>query len=101
PDPVPEPDPPRERKRLPRGWPIFLIASPATVAIWSGWVALGAKCGFGYVHPLPGIAGHFAIDTAITLPVGVEAYGAYALGAWLNPGTPAAARRFACWSAIG
>ena len=26
------------------------------------------------------------LNTAITLPVGVEAYGAYALGAWLTPG---------------
>jgi hypothetical protein len=31
----------------------------------------------------------------------VEAYGAFALGAWLNPDVPEAARRFARWSAIG
>src|SRR5258708_5881399 len=48
-------------------------------------------CGFGVVHPLPGILPGFQLDTAITLPVGVEAYGAYALGAWLAPdGVPAA-----------
>ena len=73
-------------------WPLFLIASPAAVAVWSGWVGLGALCGFGIVHPLPGIADGFRLNTAITLPVGVEAYGAYALGAWLHPGHPAAAR---------
>jgi hypothetical protein len=28
-------------------------------------------------------------------PIGVEAYGAYALGAWLTPGTSERARRFA------
>jgi hypothetical protein len=78
-----------------------LIASPAAVAVWSGWVGLGTLCGFGIVHPLPGIADGFQLNTAITLPVGVEAYGAYALGAWLTPGTRADARRFARWSAIG
>ena len=85
---------------LPR-WPLFLIASPAAVAVWSGWVGLGTLCGFGVVHPLPGIADSFTINTAITLPVGVEAYGAYALRAWLTPGASETARRFARWSAIG
>ena len=85
---------------LPR-WPLYLIASPAAVAVWSGWVGLGGLCGFGMVHPLPGIADGFTINTAITLPVGVEAYGAYALRAWLTPGAPDTARRFARWSAIG
>jgi hypothetical protein len=82
-------------------WPLVFIASPAAVAVWSGWVGLGSLCGFGIVHPLPGIADGFRLDTAITLPVGVEAYGAYALGAWLTPGTNPGARRFARWSAIG
>jgi hypothetical protein len=51
--------------------------------------------GFGPVDLLPGIA-HLTINTAITLPVGVEAYGAYALGAWLAPaGVPPTARAFA------
>ena len=87
-------------RALPR-WPLYLIASPAAVAVWSGWVGLGGLCGFGVVHPLPGIADGFIINTAITLPVGVEAYGAYALRAWLTPGAPGTARRFARWSAIG
>jgi hypothetical protein len=87
-------------RALPR-WPLFLVAAPAAVAVWSGWVGLGALCGFGIVHPLPGIADGFRLDTAITLPVGVEAYGAYALGAWLTPGTAPAARTFARRSALG
>jgi hypothetical protein len=28
-------------------WPLFLIAAPAAVAVWSGWVGLGQMCGFG------------------------------------------------------
>jgi hypothetical protein len=56
-------------------------------------------CGFGIVHPLPGIAPGFELNTAITLPVGVESYGAYALGAWLS-GPDERARNFAKWSAV-
>lgn len=93
------PDAPRVRAV--RRWPLFFIASPAAVAIWSGWVALGAMCGFGPVNLLPGIGGGFTLNTAITLPIGVEAYGAFALGAWLLPGTPPRARKFAMRSAIG
>lgn len=101
PAPVPEPAAAAPARRRPRRWPLLIIAAPAAVAIWSGWVALGAMCGFGYVHPLPGIVPGFHLDTAITLPVGVEAYGTYALGVWLNPDTPVLARTFARWSAIG
>jgi len=88
-------------ERPPRRWPLALIASPAAVAVWSGWVGLGGLCGFGVIHPLPGIAGTFRLNTAITLPVGVEAYGAYALAAWVHPHTPGRARVFARRSAIG
>jgi hypothetical protein len=85
-----------------RRWPLALIAAPAAVAVWSGWVGLGGLCGFGVIHPLPGIVPGLQLDTAITLPVGVEAYGAYALGAWLAPGgVPDRARTFARRSAIG
>jgi hypothetical protein len=83
-----------------RRWPLVLIAAPAAVAVWSGWVGLGGMCGFGLVQPFPGIVA-WHLDTAITLPVGVEAYGAYALGAWLTPGTRERARTFARRSAIG
>jgi cytochrome bd-type quinol oxidase subunit 2 len=59
--------------------------------------------GFGQVHPLPGIWDSFHVDSAVTLPIGVEAYAAYALRAWLSTGSAvsAAARRFARWSALG
>lgn len=85
---------------MPR-WPLAVIALPAAAAVWSGWVGLGGMCGFGLVHPLPGIIDGFTINTAITLPIGVEAYGAYALAAWLHPRTPATARTFARRSALG
>jgi len=59
--------------------------------------------GFGQVHPLPGIWDSLHLDTAVTLPVGVEAYAAYALRAWLSASAAVSARtrRFARASAIG
>jgi hypothetical protein len=99
-DGPPRPVDERGRSSLPR-WPLVLIALPAAVAVWSGWVGLGTLCGFGIVHPLPGIWDSFQLNTAITLPVGVEAYGAYALAAWLHPGTLAPVKRFARNSALG
>jgi hypothetical protein len=97
-------DAPAQRgARVPR-WPLVAIALGAFVSIWSGWVGLGELTGFGPIHPLPGIWDEFVINTAITLPIGVEAYAAFALRAWLAPptaGLPAAARRFARWSALG
>jgi hypothetical protein len=70
--------------------------------VWSGWIGIAQRTGFGLVSPLPGIWPSLHLDTTITLPVGVEAYAAYALRAWLSgrhevsPRT----RRFAKWSAI-
>jgi hypothetical protein len=84
-----------------RSWPLVLLALPAFVAIWSGWVGLGTLTGFGPVHPLPGIADGFTLNTAITLPIGVETYAAYALRVWLAGIGSARARGFAKWSAIG
>jgi len=86
-------------------WPLMIIAAPAAVAVWSGWVGLGQMCGFGLVQPLPGMAS-WHLDTAITLPIGIEAYGTYALGAWVrlagSAGTVAArAASFAKRSSIG
>ncbi|MBO0847832.1 MAG: hypothetical protein J2P20_00090 [Pseudonocardia sp.] len=82
-------------------WPLLVLAAPASVAIWSGWVSLGEMCGFGTVHPLPGIADGWQINSAITLPIGMEAYAAYALGAWLSPKPiRRQARRFARWSSM-
>lgn len=81
-------------------WPLLLLALPAFVAIWAGWVDLGRLTGFGVVHPLPGIADDFSLNTAITLPVGLETYAAYALRVWMSGVVPARARTFARWSAI-
>ena len=90
---------PEHRKR--RAWPVLLLALPAFVAIWSGWVGLGGMTGFGEVNPLPGIADDVVINTAITLPIGVETYAAYALNVWLAGGTSEQAKRFARASALG
>jgi hypothetical protein len=87
--------------RLPDHWPLLLIAAPAAVAVWSGWVGLGGLCGFGEVNLLPGIGGGFHLNTAITLPIGVESYGAYALYAWLSSKSTATARTFARRSSLG
>jgi hypothetical protein len=89
--------------RMPR-WPLWLIAAGAFVAIWGGWVGLGEMVGFGPIRLLPGIADSFVINSAITLPLGMEAYAAYALRVWLAgpaAGLTYRARRFAQWSALG
>ncbi|MBA3575402.1 MAG: ABC transporter permease, partial [Pseudonocardiales bacterium] len=69
--------------------------------VWSGWVGLGRLTGFGKVNLLPGIGDGWVIDTAITLPIGVEAYAAFALWVWLSGRGSDRAKRFARWSAIG
>ena len=85
-----------------RSWPLLVLAAPAAAEVWSGWVGIAQKTGFGQVSPLPGIWPSLHLDTAITLPVGVEAYAAYALRAWLarDHTISARTRRFAKWSAI-
>jgi DNA-binding transcriptional ArsR family regulator len=80
---------------------VLILALPAAVAIWSGWVGLGQMAGFGPVRLLPGIADQVVINSAITLPVGMEAYSAYALHVWLSPGITRRAASFARTSAIG
>jgi hypothetical protein len=71
--------------------------------VWSGWVGIAQKTGFGVVPLLPGIWSSLHLDTAVTLPVGVECYAAYALRTWLASGHAVSdrTRRFARWSAIG
>lgn len=81
-----------------RNLPLYVIALGAFVAIWGGWVGLGELTGFGPVAPLPGIADNWTINTAITLPLGMEAYAAFAMRVWLDRGKSALARRFAMWS---
>ena len=98
PSPAPAAPAPAARRSYP--WPLLLIAAPAAVAIWSGWVGLGALCGFGLVQPFPGIVS-WHLDTAITLPVGIESYAAYALYVWLGTRAAGATREFARNSALG
>ena len=87
-------------KRPISSWPLYLLAVPAFVAVWSGWVGLGGMCGFGEIQPLPGTPlADWRLDTAITLPIGVEAYAAYALRVWLS-GIGGRAVTFARRSAI-
>jgi hypothetical protein len=85
-----------------RSWPLLVLAAPAAAEVWSGWVGIAQKTGFGLVSPLPGIWPSLHLDTSITLPVGVEAYAAYALRAWLarEHTVSTRTRRFAKWSAI-
>jgi hypothetical protein len=79
-----------------RRWPLLAIGASAGTATWSGWVGLGQLTGFGVVHPLPGIADSFTINTAVTLPIGVEAYAMYALSiATSNRPLPDRTRRYA------
>jgi len=91
-----------DRVRTVRSWPLTLLAFPAAAEVWSGWVGIAQKTGFGRVSPLPGIWSSLHLDTTITLPVGIEAYAAYALRAWLaaDPWISTRTRRFAKWSAI-
>jgi len=97
----------RRTSRLPQPvqvpvWPLLVLALPAFVAVWSGWVGLGEMAGFGDIHPLPGVWNSAHLDTAITLAIGVEAYAAIALRAWLTSSEAVSARTrvFARWSAI-
>ena len=85
----------------PRPWPVVLLALPAYVAIWGGWVELGQMSGFGPVNLLPGIGDGLTLNLAITRPFGMEVYAAYAMSTWLSkkPVSPEA-RTFAMWSSI-
>lgn len=87
------------KRRRPIVWPVLILCLPAFVAIWGGWVEMGRLTGFGMVTLLPGIS-DFQIDTAITLPIGVETYAAYALYVWLSGMVTGAALKFAKWSAL-
>ena len=92
----------RDHAKTMRSWPLLVLAVPAAAEVWSGWVGIAQKTGFGMVPLLPGIWSSLHLDTAVTLPVGVECYAAYALRAWLATGHAISdrTRRFARWSAI-
>jgi len=92
----------RDRAKAIRSWPLLVLAVPAAAEVWSGWVGIARLTGFGVVPLLPGIWPSLHLDTAVTLPVGVECYAAYALRAWLAGGHAVSdrTRRFARWSAI-
>ena len=78
-----------------RGW-LALLALPAFVAVWGGWVGLGGLAGFGPVRLLPGIADHFTVNLAVTLPAGMEVYAVIGLRVWLSSRTRTdRTRRFA------
>ena len=87
---------PRRRGPI-SAWPLLVLAAPAAVAVWSGWVGIGQMTGFGQIRPLPPIWDSLHVDTAVTLPIGVEAYAAFALRVWLtsNPVVSDRTRRFA------
>ncbi|RZQ63416.1 ABC transporter permease [Amycolatopsis suaedae] len=89
--------------KRPKPWPLIIIGAAAAVAVWSGWVGLGQMAGFGIITPLPGIWDALRINTAVVLPLSVEAYAAYALRVWLGTSKDSSQRtqRFAKWSAIG
>ncbi len=81
-------------------WPVVLLAAGAFVAIWGGWVDLGRMSGFGPVNLLPGIM-DLSVNLAITLPLGMEVYAAFALGVWLtHRNIQPTARSFAGWSVL-
>ena len=61
--------------RTVRSWPLLVLAAPAAAEVWTGWVGIAQKTGFGLVSPLPGIWPALHLDTAITLPVGVTEIG--------------------------
>ncbi|OLF13483.1 hypothetical protein [Actinophytocola xanthii] len=85
----------------PSAWPLAFIGLAAAVAVWGGWVDLGRFTGFGLVQPLPGLVDDFRINTAIVLPIGIEAYGGYALRTWLSSAALSArTRSYARWSAL-
>lgn len=97
-EPASEPPPARQPAKL---WPLLLIGIAPAVIIWGGWVDLGRLTGFGPVHLLPGIWDELVLNTAVALPVSVEAYAAYAFRIWLGGSYGARTTRFARRSAVG
>lgn len=97
----PASEPPAVRQPAAKLWPLLLIGIAPAVIIWGGWVDLGRLTGFGPVHLLPGIWDEFVVNTAVALPISVEAYAAYAFRIWLGGAYSARTTRFARRSAVG
>lgn len=97
----PESTPARRTRPLPR-WPGYAIMFPAAVAIWAGWVGLGQMTGFGVIQLFPGVPylEQLRINTSITLPIGMEAYAAFAMTIWLSTGIGQRLRDYARISAL-
>jgi hypothetical protein len=76
--------------------------SPPRLRCGPAGSGIAQRTGFGAVPLLPGIWPSLHLDTAVTLPVGVECYAAYALCAWLATGRAVSdrTRRFARRSAV-
>lgn len=101
---TPVAEPIKPGSKVIRTWPILIVAAGAFVAIWAGWVGLGQLTGFGDMNLLPGLVddGKWStVDTKITLPLGMEAYSAYAFYVLLHRSAPKRARVFAAWSSLG
>jgi hypothetical protein len=98
PAPAPQTAPQAAPPPVHRAW-LLLLALPAFVAVWGGWVGLGGLAGFGPVHLLPGILDHLTVNLAVTLPAGMEIYGVIGLRVWLSGRTRTTrTRTFAAWS---
>jgi hypothetical protein len=82
PGPAAAADPVRGHVRAGEDHAVLAAADPGRPGRDGGVVRLG-RPRFGLVSPLPGIWPSLHLDTTITLPVGVEAYAAYALRPWL------------------
>lgn len=64
---------------------------------------MGQMTGFGVINLLPGMVeegGWATLNTAITLPIGLETYAAYSSHVFLNTTEPGPLRKFAGWSAL-
>ena len=48
----------RDRRRTIRSWPLLVLAVPAAAEVWSGWVGIAQKTGFGAGPPA---AGHLVL----------------------------------------
>jgi hypothetical protein len=44
-----------------RSWPLLVLAAPAAAEVWTGWVGIAARTGFGLISPLA-LAAHLHDD---------------------------------------